>query len=604
MQTEGKKRKTPILLLILAVILVILALLLTQCDKKSFRQQGSQLAGPPPTTDNPYAEPPSETKPVYTKPPHDFTQPETRPEGSQPSDSNGDGIPDNLPSEPQPAPSDPDTPTTPSTPGNQTQPSTPADPSQPSTPGSNTGGGNGTHSHQWDAVITYPTCSEGGYTTHYCSCGEHYFDAETEALGHNWLEANCTEPQTCSRCGLTEGEPAGHQYDSVVTPPAVGEGGYTTYTCRVCGNSYKADHTDPLDEIYAKGSLVFGTDGIARFYGDDDVVTKTFTGWLENTYSFQGAPWYSERNRILYVIIEEGITCSMNYWFYNCSELISVTMPSSISCIGEYAFHNCQSLEQINIPQSVQRIEQSALSQCTSLVTIHIPGSVSYIAPGAFSATWSIRSYSVAAENPVYHAQNNCLIETQTKTLLAGCQNSVIPSDGSVTSIADFAFYECRSLTEVTIPDCVTSIGNSAFAFCRALSSVNISANTQLNHLGYYAFSACYALTSIDLSGTSVTRLDGTFMNCNVLSEVLLPDTLTYITERAFCECGSLRSIVLPKAVKLLDYAVFFECYALEEIRYLGTMEQWAQIEKDSAWNGGVPAKEVICSDGAVSIAP
>jgi len=96
-----------------------------------------------------------------------------------------------------------------------------------------------THVHKWtDATCTAPkTCSV---------CGE----TEGEALGHTWTDATCTAPKTCSVCGETEGEALGHSYEAVVTAPDCENGGYTTYTCSVCGDSYVADETEALGHSY------------------------------------------------------------------------------------------------------------------------------------------------------------------------------------------------------------------------------------------------------------------------------------------------------------------------------------------------------------------
>lgn len=76
--------------------------------------------------------------------------------------------------------------------------------------------------------------------------------------------------------------------------------------------------------------------------------------------------------------------------------------------------------------------------------------------------------------NPVYHSENNCLIETATKTLVACCQSSVIPDDGSVTAIGGGAFYGCSDWTILEIPDGITSIGYCAFCDCESLTSLVI----------------------------------------------------------------------------------------------------------------------------------
>ena len=77
------------------------------------------------------------------------------------------------------------------------------------------------HEHSYDAVVTSPTCTEQGYTTHTCSCGDSYVDTYVNALGHSWDSGKVTKPATqteagvktytCARCGGTKTEaiPAG-----------------------------------------------------------------------------------------------------------------------------------------------------------------------------------------------------------------------------------------------------------------------------------------------------------------------------------------------------------------------------------------------------------
>ncbi|MCC8196575.1 MAG: hypothetical protein LIO49_07240 [Ruminococcus sp.] len=117
--------------------------------------------------------------------------------------------------------------------------------------------------HNYEAVVTDPTCTEGGYTTYTCSvCKDSYVADEVEATGHNY-EAVVTEP-TCTESGYTtytcsvckdsyvadEVEAIGHSYEAVVTEPTCTEGGYTTYTCSVCKDSYVADETAATGHSY------------------------------------------------------------------------------------------------------------------------------------------------------------------------------------------------------------------------------------------------------------------------------------------------------------------------------------------------------------------
>lgn len=68
------------------------------------------------------------------------------------------------------------------------------------------------HEHSYEKTVTDPDCTNGGYTTNTCQCGDSYVSDEVEALGHTWAEATCAAPKTCTVCGTTEGNTAGHNY--------------------------------------------------------------------------------------------------------------------------------------------------------------------------------------------------------------------------------------------------------------------------------------------------------------------------------------------------------------------------------------------------------
>ena len=125
------------------------------------------------------------------------------------------------------------------------------------------------HEHSYTAVVTPPTCTEKGYTTHTCSCGDSYVDTYVDALGHSWDSGTVTkEPTetetgvktfTCTRCGETRTEtmpviPHVHSYTAVVTPPTCTAKGYTTHTC-ACGDSYVDTYTDALGHAWDNGKV-------------------------------------------------------------------------------------------------------------------------------------------------------------------------------------------------------------------------------------------------------------------------------------------------------------------------------------------------------------
>ena len=138
----------------------------------------------------------------------------------------------------------------------------------------------------------------------------------------------------------------------------------------------------------------------------------------------------------------------------------------------------------------------------------------------------------------------------------------VIPD--SVTSIGDWAFYNCISLTSVVIPDSVTSIGEYAFRDCSSLTSVVIG--DSVTSIGEYAFRDCTSLISVVI-GDSVTSIgDGAFYQCRSLASVVIPDSVTSIGTGAFYDCQSLTSIEIPDSVMSMGASAFQFCSSLTSV--------------------------------------
>ena len=125
------------------------------------------------------------------------------------------------------------------------------------------------HKHSYKDIVTAPTCTKKGYTTHTCACGDSYVDTYVDALGHAWDNGKVTkEPTatetgvrtyTCTRCGETKTETIPkltheHSYKAVVTAPTCTEKGYTTHTCS-CGDSYVDTYVDALGHVWDSGKV-------------------------------------------------------------------------------------------------------------------------------------------------------------------------------------------------------------------------------------------------------------------------------------------------------------------------------------------------------------
>ena len=116
------------------------------------------------------------------------------------------------------------------------------------------------HKHKYESVVTKPTCTDKGYTTHTCKCGDSYKDSYKDATGHNYksvvTKPTCMDQgyttHTCSVCGHSYKDSykgaLGHSYKTTVVKPTTSSKGYTEYKCERCGHTYKSDFTDKLPE--------------------------------------------------------------------------------------------------------------------------------------------------------------------------------------------------------------------------------------------------------------------------------------------------------------------------------------------------------------------
>ena len=146
---------------------------------------------------------------------------------------------------------------------------------------------------------------------------------------------------------------------------------------------------------------------------------------------------------------------------------------------------------------------------------------------------------------------------------------SVVIADG-VTSIGEYAFFYCESLTSVTIPDSVTSIGKYAFFCCTSLTSVTIP--DSVTSIGRRAFSNCTSLTSVTIPDSVTSIGEYAFYYCKSLTSMTIPDSVTSISSSTFASCTSLTSVTIPNSVTSIGEYAFYDCKSLTSVTIPGSV--------------------------------
>ena len=335
------------------------------------------------------------------------------------------------------------------------------------------------------------------------------------------------------------------------------------------------------------------------------------------------------------VVIGNGVTSIGNGTFRDCSSLGSITIGSGVTGIAAYAFENCTSL--ISVCYAGTEAEWSSITIAagnTSLWTATIyyaeedDGDTEtehdYYASKTVEATCAEDGYVVytcatckdsyteeipatghsyvggycsvcGEEQPATEGLEYELNEDGESYSVIGIgtvedSEIVIPSEYNglaVTEIADSAFYYCRGLTCIMIPDSVTGMGDSAFYHCTSLTSVSIGngissiASSAFWHcsslvsitipdnvtrIESYSFGWCSALESVTIGDGVMSIGDSAFVACTNLTSVTIGDGVVTIGECAFDICTSLTSITIPDSVTSLGDEAFWGCDSLESI--------------------------------------
>ena len=275
--------------------------------------------------------------------------------------------------------------------------------------------------------------------------------------------------------------------------------------------------------------------------------------------------------------------------FYDVISIGTVSIPHTIEEIGERAFSKCTSLRDINVDENNQyysSIDGNLYSKDgTKLIqyacgkeenTFVLPSFVTEIESYAFFNCPNLKNIEVEDGNQHFQSIDGVLYSIDGDKLIYHPEAKNSTSYNvieSVKYIESYAFYNCASITSISIPKATQVIGERVFERCANLKEVVFESDSELCELGKYSFLLCESLINIDIPDGVKEIGEFSFHTCSALESVDFPSELEYVGEYAFAWCKSLKSVNIPNKTTVIDTWAFSECTSLHSVKLSETLE-------------------------------
>lgn len=374
------------------------------------------------------------------------------------------------------------------------------------------------------------------------------------------------------------------------------------------------------------------------FYNDRSLKTMTLPEGLTTlgTSAFSGCSGLTAIN------IPQGLTKIPNSAFFSCTSLSAVAIPEGVTSIGGSAFYGCSSLRSFEWPSTLSFVGSSNLSSdrltivsraatpptiengCSDRL-FHVPAGSGALYEELYPNNIIIEGEGTKVVVTIAEAgtlgeevlkQVNSLADVNHLTVsgtinatdiesiknsspnlitldLSGVNMKDIPNGfmsgktsftqvvlpSNAETIGENAFYNCKRMKEITLPESVKEIKYRAF-YNTALSTIVLPEG--LTRLGSYVFDDCYYLESINIPAGITGIEEYTFNSCRALKSIELPEKVTYINNYAFEGCSALTSVTFPNNMTSINYRAFYGCSSLASL----TLPQELTVIGESAFNG------------------
>ncbi len=206
-----------------------------------------------------------------------------------------------------------------------------------------------------------------------------------------------------------------------------------------------------------------------------------------------GESAFANLNNVKTIIIGDYVTEIQAYAFRDCAKLATIKLPAYVKTLGEGAFSGCSSIEKMDfLPMSVETLGARVFENCTKLTNVIIPNSVSKV--GAYTFVGCSNIVEVTFSKRMTEIPERMFMGCKTLSNTPGAEACIVLPEG-ITSIGQYAFFECQFLTSITIPEGVTKIGKNAFDTCRRLERITIPST--VTSIGEKAFNTCNKLVEV-----------------------------------------------------------------------------------------------------------
>ncbi len=331
---------------------------------------------------------------------------------------------------------------------------------------------------------------------------------------------------------------------------------------------------------------------------------KSFT--IPDNVTTIGAAAFSACNSLETIVIPDKVTTIGNNAFQGCKALKNLTIGKGLTAISDQLFDGCSALTQVVIPDNVTKIQRLAFDNCTGLTEVLLGCGLKNLAESSFKNCSSLTNVTCVANTPPTMDNSNCFDQSTysnaTLTVPALALNTYKSADwwrffntieaASFDFCVDGIYYKRLSsnTVEVTYRDLMTATYSGSITIPQSFKVNNVS--YKVKAIGAYAFYICKDVTSVSLPNTIVEIKECAFNKCSGLTAITIPNSVTTLGLSVFSECTGLKNVDIPNSVTTIGDIAFNNCTGMKTL----TLGSGVKTLGDKAFYGCNALTTVSCA--------